>query len=179
MEWPFSPTWAKAESHRPGFAQFYYLFDKDVRVEWERAGYAVLNHGRRFAIQVYWLMVELNNGGLEQYFWNSSGDFAEETIRELKCMGQSQAAEILQRAAVRLMGSSDMITDTNARRALIRERLGTHPFNDDDDEERLALLVGKSDLRTETRELDNIQTDVITAVVIWMRSNSKLFDHIK
>jgi hypothetical protein len=41
---------------------------------------------------------EINNGGFSQYFLNSSGDFATETIESLKLIGAHQTAAILQRA---------------------------------------------------------------------------------
>jgi hypothetical protein len=179
MGWPFQPTWKKAESCKPGFGQFDYLMDKDVRREWGRVGYAGLNPGRQLAVHFYWLMAELDNGGLVQYFWNSSGDFAEATITALKQIGQTRPAEILEQAAIRLLGRAERISDTGERRAMIVERLGTHPFNDDDDQERLALLSGKVNLEVETRDLRNLVIPMIIAVFGWMRSNPSYFDHIK
>ena len=41
---------------------------------------------------------EINNGGLNQYFLNSSGNFASETILSLKTIGANKTAEILQKA---------------------------------------------------------------------------------
>lgn len=41
---------------------------------------------------------ELNNGGFNQYFWNSSGDFANETIASLKAIGAEKTAALLQQA---------------------------------------------------------------------------------
>ncbi len=41
---------------------------------------------------------EVNNGGFNQYFINSSGDFAHETIDSLKEIGANRTAQILQRA---------------------------------------------------------------------------------
>lgn len=39
---------------------------------------------------------EVNNGGFDQYFLNSSGDFAHETIGALRTIGADHTAEILQ-----------------------------------------------------------------------------------
>ncbi|MEZ5299507.1 MAG: DUF4375 domain-containing protein [Verrucomicrobiales bacterium] len=77
MKLPFTPTWAKATAEQ-GFGQFYYIFDKDVEKEWKewKKGYEQLNEGRQMAVRFWWLTAELSNGGLDQYFWNSSGDFA-------------------------------------------------------------------------------------------------------
>lgn len=41
---------------------------------------------------------EINNGGFNQYFVNSSGDFAHETILSLKAIGADKTADILQQA---------------------------------------------------------------------------------
>ena len=41
---------------------------------------------------------EINNGGFNQYFCNSSGDNAHETILSLKAIGAGKTAEILQKA---------------------------------------------------------------------------------
>lgn len=41
---------------------------------------------------------EINNGGFNQYFLNSSGDFAHETIKSLRTIGANHTADILQLA---------------------------------------------------------------------------------
>jgi hypothetical protein len=41
---------------------------------------------------------EINNGGFNQYFINSSGDFAHETVQSLKVIGANHTADILQKA---------------------------------------------------------------------------------
>jgi len=41
---------------------------------------------------------EINNGGFNQYFYNSSGDFAHETITSLRTIGANKTADILQQA---------------------------------------------------------------------------------
>ena len=41
---------------------------------------------------------EINNGGFNQYFYNSSGDEAHETILSLKAIGANKTAIILQKA---------------------------------------------------------------------------------
>jgi len=41
---------------------------------------------------------EINNGGFNQYFWNSSGNFAHETLMSLQLTGASTTADILQQA---------------------------------------------------------------------------------
>jgi hypothetical protein len=41
---------------------------------------------------------EINNGGFNQYFFNSSGDFAHETIKSLRTIEANRTADILQQA---------------------------------------------------------------------------------
>lgn len=41
---------------------------------------------------------EINNGGFNQFFYNSSGDFAHETITSLRIIGAGKTADILQKA---------------------------------------------------------------------------------
>ncbi|WP_193215112.1 DMP19 family protein [Luteolibacter marinus] len=178
MKIPFTPTWAKVESLREGFGQFRYIFDKDVEKEWKK-GYDQLNVGRQMAVRFWWLTSELNNGGLDQYFWNSSGDFASDTIADLRRIGYESAAEILVSASQKLFGDPGPPRETLLRRAAIEDHYGTHPFNDDDDRERLAMLEDKVSLVRETRQLDSIQKDVAIALVTWMRVNRSEFTHIK
>ena len=44
------------------------------------------------------LDMEVNNGGFNQYFFNSSGQNCFETLRELRKVGKSKKAELLERA---------------------------------------------------------------------------------
>ncbi|MEY3965840.1 MAG: hypothetical protein RL263_1009 [Bacteroidota bacterium] len=41
---------------------------------------------------------EVNNGGFNQFYWNSSGDFAHETLTALQTIGANQMADILMKA---------------------------------------------------------------------------------
>jgi hypothetical protein len=41
---------------------------------------------------------EINNGGFNQYFFNSSGDFAHQTVNSLLTIGANKTANILQKA---------------------------------------------------------------------------------
>src|SRR6059036_2938088 len=55
-------------------------------------------------LSVHWLLLEFQNGGLMQFFYNSSGVLAPEAVLGLRRMGLSEAAEALGRA-VDLFGS--------------------------------------------------------------------------
>lgn len=175
----FSPTWQKFDAKAHGFEQFRYLFDKDVEPEWVKSKYAGLNEGRKMAVRFYWFKAELNNGGLPQYFWNSSGDFAGDQIADLKKIGCHAESEILSTASHKLFGSTTPPTNTTERRTQIQAYYGTHPFNDDDDQERLSQLAGKDDLRSETTHLDDTQRSIARSLCAWFRSNTHFFTRIK
>jgi hypothetical protein len=49
---------------------------------------------------------EINNGGFHQYFWNSTGDFALETVSSLQSIGASKTAELLLKAIDRFPGKT-------------------------------------------------------------------------
>jgi Domain of unknown function (DUF4375) len=49
---------------------------------------------------------EINNGGFNQYFCNSSGDNAHETILSLKAIGADKTADILQKAIDQFPGKT-------------------------------------------------------------------------
>lgn len=175
----FAPTWRKFDAKAPGFEQFNYLFDKDARPEWAKSKYAGLNEGRKMAVRFYWFKAELNNGGLPQYFWNSSGDFAADQISDLEKISCHTESGILSAASRKLFSSVSPPTNTTERRTQIRTYYGTHPFNDDDDQERLLHLVGKDDLSSESDHFQNGLKDVAKALCVWFRSNTHFFTRIK
>ncbi|MBB5033510.1 hypothetical protein HNQ65_003098 [Prosthecobacter vanneervenii] len=131
------------------------------------------------AVRFYWFKAELNNGGLPQYFWNSSGAFTADQIADLAKIGCQTESEILCSAARKLFGSVTPPTDTTERRTQIQAFYGTHPFNDDDDQERLLQLDGKDDLRSETSHLQDNQKAIAEALCAWFRSNSLFFTRLK
>ena len=45
------------------------------------------------------LEAEINNGGFDQFFFNSAGDYTEETIQALIKIGAFRTAEIIKKAA--------------------------------------------------------------------------------
>ncbi len=42
---------------------------------------------------------EVNNGGFDQFYWNSSGDYADETLNGLRTIGANKMADILHKAS--------------------------------------------------------------------------------
>lgn len=63
-----------------------------------RVGYAGLTQPERTFYCIWWLEAEVNNGGFDQYFFNSAGDNAEDTVAALGRIGAHRSAGILKRA---------------------------------------------------------------------------------
>ncbi len=57
-----------------------------------------LNSSQRVLLIIENLEREINNGGFDQFYWNSSGDYAMETINALKQIGANKTAEIVKKA---------------------------------------------------------------------------------
>ena len=77
---------------------------------------------------------ELNNGGFDQFFFNSTGDYALETIDALNRIGAHQTAEIVQLACDRFPHGSPPF-DIGLRRNLLLESVSADAdaFNDLDE----------------------------------------------
>ena len=79
---------------------------------------------------------EVNNGGLNQYFFNSSGQNCFETMRALKRTGKMETAKILERAI-------NLINPENLTEEEIIEKLREHSvleLDDDKTNEKLDSL---------------------------------------
>ncbi len=57
-----------------------------------------LNKSQRILIIIENLEREINNGGFNQFYFNSSGDFANETVDYLKIIGAEKTAKIVEKA---------------------------------------------------------------------------------
>ena len=84
--------------------------DDDDRVEavhqerWSRLGFAGLHSFERDYIGVWWLVGDTMNGGLVQYFDNSSGDLAEHALAGLETAGATETLTILREAMALIPG---------------------------------------------------------------------------
>ena len=65
---------------------------------WGRLGFEKLESIEKEFLGLYWLGGDVNNGGFEQYFFNSSGDMAKEALAGLKRTGDVRISGILERA---------------------------------------------------------------------------------
>jgi hypothetical protein len=64
---------------------------------------------------------EVNNGGFSQFFYNSSGDFANETLGSLNAIGAIRTAELLKKALMAFGG--ELPTNRNKRELLLDKLL--------------------------------------------------------
>ena len=71
----------------------------------DRDGFATLTPAERVAYCVDALEREVNNGGFDQFFWNSSGDTAHETHAGLVEIGASSAANLVEEAIAAFPGA--------------------------------------------------------------------------
>jgi hypothetical protein len=64
---------------------------------------------------------EINNGGFNQYFLNSSGDFAHKTVQSLQTIGANKTAVILQKAIDQFPNSN--VPEERTKRQEILEQI--------------------------------------------------------
>jgi hypothetical protein len=64
----------------------------------EVRGEQKLTDPERKLLSAFWVEAEVNNGGFDQYFFNSAGDNADVALAGLKEMGAAGAAALLERA---------------------------------------------------------------------------------
>jgi hypothetical protein len=72
----------------------------------QRDGFQALTAAERVVYCVDELEREVNNGGFDQFFFNSSGDVAEDTVAALEAISAQKAASIVRRAMARLPGGT-------------------------------------------------------------------------
>lgn len=53
------------------------------------------------------LLSEINNGGLDEYFYNTDNRYSADTINVLKMIGQHELAEVLNQASIIYNGDTD------------------------------------------------------------------------
>jgi hypothetical protein len=99
---------------------------------------------QRIVFYITRLDSEVYNGGLNQFFFNSSGEYAQETIESLKKIGAIDTSAILEKA-VSFWPNSSVPKDTFTRRELLEnvEQVANPVWEDLDrvywnDEERIT-----------------------------------------
>ncbi len=63
-----------------------------------KKGFDSLSHPEKVLHHIYWLESEVNNGGFDQFFINSSGDYALDTPTALDDIGAHNTANLMKRA---------------------------------------------------------------------------------
>lgn len=85
---------------------------------WDRDGFDALTEPERIAYCVDALEREVNNGGFFQFFENSSGDTAVETVAALEAIGAASAAQLVRRAIAAFPGGTPPV-DRDQRLAIL------------------------------------------------------------
>ncbi len=167
---------ALAEKHPYG--PLNYLWERDVAprlprwrkrqdygqyTERRSAALKRLSRGQQLILNLYIFTTEMSNGGLEQYFWNSSGDAAEELLLDLEELGAVALHATVSRARDQMF-AEPVPTDIDRRRSMMEEFFGTHPFNNDDDKERLAQLRESDAARLATKAFYSLERDLVDRV---------------
>jgi hypothetical protein len=81
-------------------------------------GVGALSRLQRDALCLLNFQAEVNNGGIHQYLYNSSGDFAKETPEVFRRIGAEEAARILEEVNA-LFGPEGPSTDRDTRMAAL------------------------------------------------------------
>lgn len=101
-------------------------------LKFDRAAYEAMRHiqdglpdrtldpadPNEIAWRIFWLETEVNNGGMHQFFWNSAGDFARQTVDDLRLIGAPKTAAIVD-TGCQLFPAGVPPSDTGDRRAQI------------------------------------------------------------
>jgi hypothetical protein len=70
----------------------------EVSEKYDVSGFKSLSEKELIIFTVWWLEAEVNNGGFHQYFWNSAGDHANQTLSALEQVGAVKTAGLLKSA---------------------------------------------------------------------------------
>lgn len=93
--------------------------DFDRKLSKDRGDYRGFSTMERLAALRVWFQREINNGGLETFFFNSAGDHAVETSDMFRKIGAPAAAKILD-LAIALFGAAGPSSDTRQRRKQLK-----------------------------------------------------------
>jgi hypothetical protein len=100
-----------------------------LRERWERLGFDALGRPEQEAVALYWLEGELMNGGLHQFFGNSSGDLSEHVRSGLQRLDCPVSLGLFD-TAVATLGVGSALASRDARNeALQRLGLDVDPFD--------------------------------------------------
>ncbi|MCX9158601.1 DMP19 family protein [Niveibacterium sp. 24ML] len=86
------------------------------------AGPSALDPLEVVGVGVWMLEAEVNNGGFDQYYFNSAGDLALQTVEALKAIGAGNTASLLSAANAEFPGSVPPVNRAERQEALGRIR---------------------------------------------------------
>lgn len=92
------------------------LWDKSKNDE----NFESLNQFEKNVLYIEMLEGQVNNGGFDQFFFNSSGEYAHEALRALEQVGANNAAELLEQA-IKAFPQLPIPKDTEQRRELMED----------------------------------------------------------
>jgi Domain of unknown function (DUF4375) len=84
-----------------------------------RRPYEDLSEVEKVFHSIWELEKEVNNGGFEQFFFNSSGEIAYRIVDDLKAIGATKAADISARTIAYVFKDIPLTRDTDERRKTI------------------------------------------------------------
>ncbi|OGO76879.1 MAG: hypothetical protein A2Y23_07805 [Clostridiales bacterium GWB2_37_7] len=100
--------------------KFYAVADIVAEKEAERS-FNSLKVEEKNIFMIDTLLSEINNGGLDEYFFNTNSKYSADTVNVLKMIGQSEFAEIINQASIIYNGDSadedkfDMLNEFDER----------------------------------------------------------------
>lgn len=84
----------------------------------ERDGLGGLTEAEAGLFGIYWFVMETNNGGVHQFFFNDSGRLAAPALRYLEQIGANRTASVLRRGMAAFPGGK-VPTDQQERREVL------------------------------------------------------------
>ena len=61
-------------------------------------GYAEISDKQKIVLSTHWAQSEIGNGGLRQFFWNSTGVLAPEAVQGFRALGMVRIASVIEEA---------------------------------------------------------------------------------
>lgn len=124
-----------------------------------RDGLQTLSPGFRAVYPTWWVEAEVNNGGFNQYFWNSSGELARDAADGFKLLELAELAGLMERAIA--------VRDRDAERMKAFKNRGTiEDFSKSYEGNPLSAL---------DKEFYALQNDLSKVRIRFIRSQSQQF----
>ena len=101
---------------------------------------APFSREQRYIFAVMWYIAEVNNGGHDQFYFNSTGIVWKDALAGFREIGVDGAVEIIRESAARMGGNPSL------DRATRHEQLDTYQPNFDDLDTRFYELEEKADI---------------------------------